>query len=89
MAARIGAHTLHAQVNGVEHTKPAREAFLARFIRQAQEAARAAGEVLTEQELDRRARKLLQAHMQRLALTSSRRRADRRAGAGGGVAGRG
>lgn len=34
LLARAAAHTLHSQVDGAEHTAPARKAFLDRFERQ-------------------------------------------------------
>lgn len=73
-AARIGALSLHAQVDSAEHVRPAREAFDARFTRQVVATAAERGETLAEEEVQRRARLLLRAHMLRLARASARSR---------------
>jgi hypothetical protein len=75
LRAQIAAHSLHAQRDSRELTRPAREAFLARFIAEVDPT----GE-LPEAERLRRARHALAAHMRRLALASAKAR--RRKGAG-------
>jgi hypothetical protein len=64
----IAAHEMHARHDSREITANARAGFLARFLRQVDEASPG----LSEGERVRRAEHLLRAHMQRLALRSSR-----------------
>lgn len=71
----IGAHERAAPYDGREVTARARSAFLARFLREVD----AATPGLPEAERQRRAGHLLQAHMKRLALASSKARARRKA----------
>jgi truncated hemoglobin YjbI len=73
LRAKIGAHALHAQRDGAELTKPAREAFLRSF-----EAAVDPAGVLAPDARRRRAEHARRAHMARLSLASSRARARRR-----------
>ena len=74
--ARIAAHVLHGSRDPVKHTEPARKAFLERFDREVRQQAKDRGEILTEAEIARRAGHLKKAHMHRLALASSRARAE-------------
>jgi hypothetical protein len=71
---RIGAHTVHALHDSRELTANARAGFQARFLRQVDEASPG----LPEAERLRRAEHLLRAHMQRLALRSSKARKARK-----------
>lgn len=73
--ARIAAHMLRGSRDPVKHTEPARKAFLERFEQEARRQAKAAGEILTDAEVTRRAGHLKKAHMYRLALASSKARA--------------
>ena len=72
LRARLAAHSLHAQVDSVAHTAPAREAFLARF-----EAEVDPEGILPEAERRRRADQARSAYFARLALASSRARSQR------------
>jgi hypothetical protein len=67
---RIGAHALHGKYDSRELTANARAAFLKRFVDQVD----AESPGLPEGERLRRAEHLLRAHMQRLALASSKAR---------------
>jgi hypothetical protein len=73
----IGAHERAARYDGREVTARARSAFLARFLHEVDDATPG----LPEAERQRRAGHLLQAHMKRLALASSKARARRKASA--------
>jgi hypothetical protein len=73
--ARIAAHVLHGSRDSAKHTEPARKAFLERFELEALRQAEAAGEILSAEEVTRRAGHLKKAHMYRLALASSKARA--------------
>lgn len=75
MRASIAAHSQHAKHDSREITANARAGFLAKFLRDVDDAT----PNLPEAERLRRAEHLLRAHMQRLALASSRARARRRA----------
>lgn len=70
--AQIAAFVLHSQVDSVEHTAPARAAFLARFERDVDPDG-----VLPEEERLRRAECARKAYFRQLALKSARRRARR------------
>ena len=72
MRARLAAHSLHATVDGREHTKPARAAFLARFEHQVDPDG-----VLPESERRRRAEQAKSAYMTGLALRSAQARRRR------------
>lgn len=67
--ARLAAYALHSQRDPVETTRPARNAFRARFEREVDPDG-----ILPPEERERRAQAALRAHMSRLALRSSRRR---------------
>lgn len=73
-AARIGALSLHAQVDSKAHIRPARTAFEARFVNQAVAMAAERGETLTDEEVHLRAQRLMRAQMIRLAQASARSR---------------
>jgi hypothetical protein len=73
--ARLAAHSLHAQRDSRELTKPAREAFAAKFLREVDPDG-----VLDPAERSRRAEHAMKAHFLRLAIKSA---AARRARAGG------
>ncbi len=76
LAARIGAHALHAQITDpAAHTAPARRAFLDRFEREVDPEG-----VLPLEERARRAEHARRAYFSRLALASAK---ARRAAAGG------
>jgi hypothetical protein len=66
---------MHGQHDGHETTAAGRAAFLAKFLREVDEATPG----LPEAERLRRAEHLLRAHMKRLALASSRARAKKAA----------
>ena len=66
---QIAAHHLHARYDSREITKPARRAFLDRFLLQADPDG-----ALSEEERRRRADHLLKAHMLRLAQRSAEKR---------------
>jgi len=70
---RIGAHALHSQVDGRQHTQPARDAFAARFERQVDPDG-----TLPPMERRRRAEHAKRAYMLSLALKSSQSRRQRR-----------
>lgn len=72
MRSRLAAHTLHSRVDSSAHTRPAREAFLARFLDEVDP-----DRVLPEDERQRRAIQARKAYFARLALASSRARARR------------
>lgn len=72
--ASIAANRLHGLNDPVAHTVPARTAFLDRFKLEADPDG-----VLPPEERERRARRLLRAHMQALALKSSKARSKRSA----------
>jgi hydroxymethylpyrimidine/phosphomethylpyrimidine kinase len=74
LRASLAAHSLHASRDSREITANARVAFMARFLRQVD----ATTPNLPEPERLRRAEHLLRAHMQRLALASSKARARRK-----------
>ena len=76
LRASIGGHARAGKYDGREVTANARAGFRQRFLKQVD----AASPDLPEPERQRRADHLLKAHMQRLALASSRARA-RKAGA--------
>jgi hypothetical protein len=71
MRAKLAAHARWAKHNPAEGTAPARNGFLTRFERQAEE--QAEGE-LTPQERRRRAEQLLKQYMTGLAFKSSKAR---------------
>jgi hypothetical protein len=71
----LAAHAMHARHDSREITANARAGFLAKFLREVD----AAAPGLPEAERLRRAEHLLRAHMARLALASSRARAQRKA----------
>jgi hypothetical protein len=71
LRASIAAHEMHARYDGRQITANARAGFRQRFLKQVD----AASPDLPEPERQRRADHLLKAHMQRLALASSRARA--------------
>jgi hypothetical protein len=75
LRASIGAHAQKAKYDSRELTANARAGFRQRFLKQVD----AASPDLPESERQRRADHLLKAHMQRLALASSRAR-SRKAG---------
>jgi hypothetical protein len=75
LVSAIGAHALHSQYDSRELTKNARAAFLNRFLNEVD----AATPGLPEAERQRRAGHLLQAHMKRLALASSKSHARKAA----------
>src|SRR5947207_3276849 len=66
MRARIAAHVLHSEVDGREHTQPARDAWLAKFEREVDPDG-----VLAPDERARRAAHRMKAHMLRLGLRSA------------------
>lgn len=73
MRARLAAHTLHANVDSSEHTKPARKAFLERFEDEVDP-----DRTLPRKERLRRAEQAKKAYFTRLALKSAQaRRRDR------------
>lgn len=76
LSARIGAHTLHSQVDGLAITAKARKTFIESFEQQVDPDG-----VLTPEERQRRAKHLHKAHMTRLAIRSAKARRARRAGA--------
>ena len=69
LRARLAAHSLHAKVDPVAHTAPARQVFLARF-----EAEVDPEGVLPESERRRRAEHARKAYFTRLAFKSSQAR---------------
>lgn len=71
LRASIGGHARAGKYDGREITANARDGFRQRFLKQVDEAS----PDLPEPERQRRADHLLKAHMQRLALASSRARA--------------
>ncbi len=75
LRASLAAHEMHAQHDSREITAGARAGFLAKFLREVD----AATPGLPEAERLRRAEHLLRAHMQRLALASSKARARKAA----------
>jgi hypothetical protein len=76
LRSRIGAYTLHATHDPRQTTKPARDAFLARFERQVDP-----GSDLPEAERQRRAEAAKKAYFSRLALKSAQaRRVQRQRG---------
>lgn len=70
----MAAHALHAQTDGREHTRPAREGFMRRFEKQVDPDG-----VLSPAERERRAQHALKAHMTGLALKSTKARSNRSA----------
>jgi hypothetical protein len=74
LVSAIGAHALHSQYDSRELTKNARAKFLERFLDEVDP-----DRVLPEAERQRRAGHMLQAHMKRLALASSKARARKAA----------
>lgn len=75
LRASLAAHEMHARHDSREVTANARAGFLAKFLREVD----AATPGLPDAQRLRRAEHLLRAHMQRLALRSSRARASRKA----------
>ena len=75
--ASLAAHTRAARYDGRAVTENAREGFKAKFRRQAEEETPG----LSDAEYERRAQHLLQAHMRRLALASSKARGARKGAA--------
>jgi len=73
LRAKIGAHALHATVNGADITAEARRAFLASFEEQVDPEG-----VLPPEERHRRALHARRAHMAKLSLAASRARALKR-----------
>jgi hypothetical protein len=74
LQARMAAHALHAHVEDpAAHTAPAREVFLSRFEREVDPEG-----VLEPQERARRAEHAKKAYFTRLALASSKARAENR-----------
>lgn len=74
LRAKMGAHALHARVEDPQaHTKPAHDAFMARFEKEADPDG-----VLPEEERQRRAGHLRSAYMARLAYASSKARAAKK-----------
>jgi hypothetical protein len=69
LVSAIGAHALHSQYDSRELTKNARTKFLERFLDEVDP-----DRILPQAERQRRAGHLLQAHMKRLALLSSKAR---------------
>lgn len=69
LRARLAAHTLHSKVDSTAHTKPARAAFLDRFLEEVDPC-----RVLPEAERHRRAQQAKKAYFAGLALKSSRAR---------------
>lgn len=72
LRARLAAHTLHSQVDGREHTAPARQAFLNRFEREVDP-----DSTLSPAERRRRAEHAKKAYFTRLALRSAQARRQR------------
>ena len=72
LRARLAAHTLHSKVDSTEHTRKARDAFLARFEAEVDPE----GELAPE-ERRRRAEQAKRAHMTRLAMASAKARRSR------------
>jgi hypothetical protein len=81
LRASIAAHTKHGLHDPRQSTEPARAAWNQSFVAKALEGAARSGEVLTDQELARRAESLRRAHMKRLALLSARSRRRKAGGA--------
>lgn len=77
--ARLAALTRWSKEDPRENVTRASAGFLAKFLREVDEAAAASGEVLTENERRRRAEAARRAYMTRLAFASSKARA-RKAG---------
>ena len=69
LRARIAAHALHAQVDSREHTTPARQAFLRRFVDEVDP-----DRVLPEAERTRRAEQARKSYFTRLAFESVKAR---------------
>lgn len=69
LKARAAAYALHSQVNGAEHTAPARQAFMDRFEKQVDPDC-----LLTPQERARRAECARKAHFVRMAFESAKAR---------------
>lgn len=69
LAARLAAHSLHAQVDSREHTEPARVAFMARFDDEVDP-----DRTLPQAERVRRADQAKKAYFTRLALKSAQAR---------------
>ena len=74
LRARIAAHTLHSRIDSTAHTKPARDAALARFERQVDPDGK-----LPEAERQRRALAARTAYFTQLAYRSSLARSGRKA----------
>lgn len=72
MRARLAAHALHAHVDSIEHTAPARRAFIARFEDEVDP-----DRTLPSEERARRAEHARKAYFTRLALKSARARRNR------------
>lgn len=82
LRSRMAAYALHAKHDSRVTTKPARDAFMARFERQVDP-----DRILSEAERRRRAEAAKKAYFSALALKSSRVRGDRRGRGGGGPPG--
>jgi hypothetical protein len=72
LRARLAAHSLHAQVNSRDHTKPARRAFMDRFEDQVDP-----NRVLPNAERQRRVEQAKKAYFTRLALKAAQARRRR------------
>jgi len=78
LAGRIGAYRLAATHDSRETTKPARDAFMRRFVDQVDPDRK-----LPEKERERRAKAARSAHFTRLALNSAKKRQARNPKTGG------
>ena len=76
LTARLAAHVLHSQVDGLAITEKARKTFIESFELQVDPDG-----ILSPEERRRRAGHLHKAHMARLALKSAQARRARKAGA--------
>ncbi|MBJ7605369.1 MAG: hypothetical protein JF885_03525 [Candidatus Dormibacteraeota bacterium] len=74
----IGAHVRLSQFDARTLTEPAREGLLDRFRREVRERAESRGEVLSQEEVTRRARHARKAHMLLLAHNRERARKEAR-----------
>lgn len=72
LRARLAAHSLHAKVDSVQHTEPARRAFMARFEDEVDPE-----RALSQAERSRRADQAKKAYFSRLALRSVQARRRR------------
>jgi hypothetical protein len=73
LRAKLAAHTLHSQVDGVAHTQAARDKFLERFLNEVDP-----DRVLDPAERERRAESARKAYFARLALKSAQARRARK-----------